>query len=54
MKREAQLRIKIEKLRNLMHDLINKEENLLHSRVLEVSQKLDKTLNEYNNIIIKF
>lgn len=51
MDKEINLIVKIEKLRNIMHDLIAKEGNLLHFKVIKVSQDLDKLLNEYNRIV---
>nr|WP_243159387.1 aspartyl-phosphate phosphatase Spo0E family protein [Clostridium sp. SM-530-WT-3G] len=45
------MRIKIENLRRLMHEVIEIEENLLHWRVIEISQELDIVLNEYNRML---
>lgn len=43
--------VKIENLRDIMYDLIAKEGNLLHVKVIKVSQDLDRLLNEYNRIV---
>lgn len=51
MDNQTNLIAKIEKLRDIMHDLITKEGNLLHFKVIKVSQDLDKLLNEYNRIV---
>lgn len=51
MDAEIKLEIKIEELREMMYDVIKEEENLLHWKVIEVSQMLDSVLNEYNRII---
>lgn len=49
--KRIRLRIKIENLRRLMHEVIEIEENLLHWRVIEISQELDIVLNEYNRML---
>lgn len=51
MNREIRMNARIEELRKLMHDMIDREGNLLHSKVIEVSQELDKYLNEYNKTV---
>lgn len=51
MSKRIKLRIKIENLRKLMHEIIEVEKNLLHWRVIEISQELDIVLNEYNRML---
>ena len=51
MNKEIRVKARIEELRELMHDMISIEGNLLHSKVIEISQELDKYLNEYNRIV---
>ncbi|WP_455795851.1 aspartyl-phosphate phosphatase Spo0E family protein [Clostridium butyricum] len=51
MSKKINLIVKIERLRELMHYLIIKEGNLLHSKVIKFSQDLDKLLNEYNRVV---
>ncbi|HCW52662.1 MAG TPA: hypothetical protein DG753_02745 [Clostridium sp.] len=51
MSKRIKLRIKIENLRRLMHEVIEIEENLLHWRVIKISQELDILLNEYNKML---
>lgn len=51
MNREIRVKAKIEELRELMYEIISREGNLLHSKVIEISQELDKYLNEYNKIV---
>lgn len=46
------LRIRIEILRELMHEIIEKEDSLVNCRVIEISQELDIVLNEYNRMYI--
>lgn len=52
MDRKNILEYKIEKLRKLMYDIIDKEGNLLSQNVIEVSKKLDKLLNEYDSKVL--
>lgn len=52
MDRKKILEYKIEKLRKLMYDIIDKEGNLLSQNVIEVSKKLDKLLNEYESKVL--
>lgn len=52
MDRKNILEYKIEKLRKLMYDIIDKEGNLLSQNVIEVSKKLDKLLNEYESKVL--
>ncbi|SMC21907.1 Spo0E like sporulation regulatory protein [Clostridium acidisoli DSM 12555] len=42
---------KIEELRQLMHQLMNKKPLLTDPDLVALSQKLDKLLNEYNDLI---
>lgn len=51
MNREIRVKARIEELRELMYEIISREGNLLHSKVIEISQELDKYLNEYNKIV---
>lgn len=44
---------KIEKLRALMYQLMNEKVELTDTELVDLSQKLDKLLNEYNELIIK-
>lgn len=50
MENEIQLVVKMEELRQKMNELIVKQGNLLDSRVVKISQDLDKILNEYNRL----
>lgn len=50
MENEIQLVVKMEELRQKMNELIVKQGNLLDSRVIKISQDLDKILNEYNRL----
>lgn len=43
---------KIEELRNLMHLLMNQSETLTNSELVELSQELDKLLNQYNRLLM--
>lgn len=52
MDRKNILEYKIEKLRKLMYDIIDREGNLLSQNVIEVSKKLDKLLNEYESKVL--
>ena len=52
MDRKNILEYKIEKLRKLMYDIIDREGNLLSQNVIEVSKKLDKLLNEYKSKVL--
>ncbi|ARE89811.1 aspartyl-phosphate phosphatase Spo0E family protein [Clostridium formicaceticum] len=40
-------RDELDKLRNELHRLIDKEKNLISPKVVALSQKLDKALNAY-------
>ncbi|MBF8984865.1 aspartyl-phosphate phosphatase Spo0E family protein [Lutibacter sp. B2] len=40
----------ISELRNKMHDLINKKNNLIDYEILDISQALDRLLNRYYKI----
>lgn len=42
---------KIEELRSLMYQLINEKEALTDTELVDVSQQLDKLLNEYDSLI---
>lgn len=42
---------RIRELRENLHTVLNEEENVSSSRVLEISKELDKTLNEYYKLI---
>ena len=42
---------KIEKLRDLMHQLMNEKESLTDPKLVVISQKLDDLLNEYDKLI---
>lgn len=48
MDRTKIIEYKIEELRKLMYDIIDREGSLLSPNVIEVSKKLDKLLNQYN------
>ena len=50
MENKIQLILKMEELRNMMNELIVKQGNLLDSRVIKISQDLDKILNEYSRL----
>lgn len=52
MDRKNILEYKIEKLRKLMYDIIDREGNLLSQNVIEVSKKLDELLNEYDSKVL--
>ncbi|GAA0122443.1 MAG: aspartyl-phosphate phosphatase Spo0E family protein [Clostridium argentinense] len=43
---------KIEELRNLMHLLMNQSETLTNTELVELSQELDKLLNQYNRLLM--
>lgn len=43
---------KIEKIRDYMHDLINRKGSLTDPEVILASQMLDYSLNEYNRSLI--
>lgn len=43
---------KIEKMRDYMHDLINRKGSLTDPEVILASQMLDCSLNEYNRLFI--
>ncbi|PAB59830.1 aspartyl-phosphate phosphatase Spo0E family protein [Anaeromicrobium sediminis] len=47
------IQMKVTDLRDKMHELIDKEENLLASEVIHVSQMLDKVLDQYYQAKIK-
>lgn len=51
MSKRIKLRIQIEKLREIMHNMIEVEQNLVHTEVVRVSQELDVMLNEYNRML---
>ncbi|MFT9498140.1 Spo0E family sporulation regulatory protein-aspartic acid phosphatase, partial [Anaerosolibacter sp.] len=40
---------KIENLRNIMHDLIDKDPTLIDPQILSVSQEIDRLLNQLYN-----
>ncbi|MBU3114548.1 aspartyl-phosphate phosphatase Spo0E family protein [Clostridium lacusfryxellense] len=42
---------KIEKHRELMHQLINEKETLTDAKLVVLSQKLDGLLNEYDDLL---
>ncbi|MDK2920188.1 MAG: Spo0E like sporulation regulatory protein [Candidatus Petromonas sp.] len=42
--------MKIQILRNKMHELIEQKKDLLSPEIINISQKLDKILNEYHKI----
>lgn len=42
---------KIEKLRRLMHELIEQEKDLSNPNVILISQMLDEVLNEYYELL---
>lgn len=44
---------KIYEMRQALQDLINEKPNLVDPEVVAASQKLDKALNEYNNLLNK-
>lgn len=50
MSKRIKLRIRIEILRELMHEIIEEEENLVNWRVVKISQELDVVINEYNSM----
>ncbi|AGK99076.1 aspartyl-phosphate phosphatase Spo0E family protein [Clostridium pasteurianum] len=45
---------KIEELRTLMHQLMNKKLELTDPELVDLSQNLDKLLNKYNRLLKKF
>lgn len=49
---DKQLIEKIEKIRDYMHDLINRKGSLTDPEVILASQMLDCSLNEYNRLFI--
>lgn len=52
LKKELLLK-KIEEVRDEMNKLIREDNKLLNPQVIKLSQKLDKLLNEYNNLLEK-
>lgn len=44
---------KIEEIRALMNKLIEEKDELIDPEIVEVSQQLDRLLNEYNDILKK-
>lgn len=40
----------VERLRSDLYELINKNESLISSKVISLSQRLDNTLNMYNRL----
>ncbi|APC41000.1 aspartyl-phosphate phosphatase Spo0E family protein [Clostridium estertheticum] len=42
---------KIEDLRKAMHQLINEKDRLTDPKLVELSQKLDGLLNEYDDLL---
>lgn len=53
MSQEDKIAEKIEELRQIMNQLMNKKDKLTDPEVVALSQKLDKLLNEYNDFIKK-
>lgn len=47
---KEELIIKIEEIRNYVHDLIDEKGSLIDPEVVIVSQMLDHELNEYNRL----
>ena len=54
MSKQIKLMVKIERLRSLLHELILEKGNLLHEKIIKVSQELDKVLNEFNKRVVSF
>ena len=52
MDKKKNLEYKIEELRELMYDIIDREGSLLSQNVIEVSKKLDELLNEYDSKVL--
>ncbi|MDF2548010.1 aspartyl-phosphate phosphatase Spo0E family protein [Anaerosolibacter sp.] len=48
MTKLEELAVSIERLRKVMHRRIQRQGDLLSPQVIDISQKLDKLLNEYN------
>lgn len=42
---------KIEEVRTLMYDLMSEKQKLTDKELVELSQKLDKLLNEYDELV---
>ncbi|MBB6216737.1 hypothetical protein HNQ80_002841 [Anaerosolibacter carboniphilus] len=53
MAKLQKLEISIERLRKIMHEKIQRQENLLSPEILTISQQLDKLLNEYDQEVTK-
>lgn len=51
MGEKSRLENEIEKLRQRMLELIDKEGSFLNAEVIKASQELDQLLNEYNRIL---
>jgi Spo0E like sporulation regulatory protein. len=53
MEKMEQTKQKICEMRQALIDLINEKPSLIDHEVVAASQKLDKALNEYNNLLSK-
>ncbi|WP_297429256.1 aspartyl-phosphate phosphatase Spo0E family protein [Clostridium sp.] len=51
MKVIEKLEIKIYKTRQVLHETIDRKGDLLDVEVINISQKLDSILNEYNKLL---
>ncbi|MBU5590900.1 aspartyl-phosphate phosphatase Spo0E family protein [Clostridium sp. MSJ-4] len=51
MSKEELLLEKIEEVRDLMNQLIREKQELLDQNVIQLSQRLDNLLNEYNDFL---
>ncbi|WP_099189913.1 aspartyl-phosphate phosphatase Spo0E family protein [Tepidibacter mesophilus] len=49
-----EIKLEIEQLRNDMHELISKKDSTMHPQIIEISQRLDKVLNQYHEENIKY
>lgn len=53
MKSTKEIINKIEELRQSMYQIINEKQALTDAELVELSQEIDKLLNEYNKLIAK-
>lgn len=51
MDKVEELILKIDEMKSQMNNLIEQKEDLVDLEVVEVSQKLDSILNDYNSIL---
>jgi hypothetical protein len=53
MKNLEEINILIYEIRQLLYTTIEEKQNLLDEEIITISQKLDDTLNKYNNLLVK-